>query len=89
MTYNLYCANTDFPANGDCEIGWYYLDMETDSFKYDNTASIVCRTPTHTENIQAARSLCTRHELATTSAFDKGYLVSILGEYEITNTAYN
>ena len=88
---NQFCSDTDLPLKGDCDIGWFFKsDMAHASFTYDNTASIACKTPTPIENITVDKPKCTTFELTTTNeAFNEGYLVAFLGEYEKMNTSDN
>ena len=90
LAYNPFCVDAHIPANGGCDFGWHYFNPDQHANCLDPTAYVICRTPKYvTEAAVPSKSVCTKFELTSNKGFEEDYLTFFLGEYELTDTAYN
>ena len=84
LAYNPLCADTEYPANGECEVGWHFLN-ELGFYKGGSTEYVMCRKPKPVTRNVPANSICTQFELSSSKEFGTNYF----GEYQMMNTSYN
>ena len=88
LSYNNICIDSEFPANGECMIGWRYSPMP-EVFPIDIYASVSCRVPKSVSNTKPMNSTCKRLEFLSNKAFEIDGLIFYLGEYTIMDSLHN
>ena len=88
LSYNNLCIDSEFPANGECMIGWRY-SLTTEVFPIDIYSSVSCRAPKYVLNTNPMNSTCKRLEFSSNKAFEIDGLIFYLGEYTIMDSVHN
>ena len=82
---NPYCLDVEYPANGECQFGWYHFSESGNNYKYDSTSHVMCRKPKPiTSNLQD-NAICTKFELSSR----KEFVSKCFGEYQMMNISHN
>ena len=88
LSYNNLCIDSEFPANGECMVGWRY-SLTQEAFPIDIYASVGCRAPKSVLNTKPMNSTCKRLEVLSNKAFEIDGLMFYLGEYTIMDSLHN
>ena len=88
LSYNNLCIDSEFPANGECMIGWRY-SLTKEVFPIDIYSSVGCRAPKYVLNTNPMNSTCKRLKFLSNKAFNIDGLILYLGEYTIMDSVHN